>query len=204
MDLKTLVKVSINNLSDARYCAGMGVQFLGFNLTKDTPGYLTNEAYQEIVEWLEGPKNIGEFTNSDSQTIEAALKAYEVDGIQLDEQCDMSVASHFDGIKIMKINFSESISAIEEAIAKHPVFDYYLIDSEHKISLKPQAFLSLKELTANHKILLGVGLQLDSLDEIIENSGIAGIHLKGGNEERPGWVDIDELADYLEFLEVEI
>ena len=31
--LKTLIKVSnINNLSDARYCAGMGVEMLGFSM----------------------------------------------------------------------------------------------------------------------------------------------------------------------------
>lgn len=33
MALKTFVKISgVNNLSDARYCAGMGVNQLGFNI----------------------------------------------------------------------------------------------------------------------------------------------------------------------------
>ena len=31
--LKTIVKVSeVNNLSDARYCAGMGVEYIGFSM----------------------------------------------------------------------------------------------------------------------------------------------------------------------------
>ena len=43
--LKTLVKVSgIENLSDARYCAGMGVEFLGFPLAQ-----IPFEKFQEIL-----------------------------------------------------------------------------------------------------------------------------------------------------------
>ncbi|MFM1835376.1 MAG: hypothetical protein RJA04_63, partial [Bacteroidota bacterium] len=48
--LKTLVKVSaITNLSDARYCAGMGVDLLGFPL-----GKISIDQFTEIRNWLAG------------------------------------------------------------------------------------------------------------------------------------------------------
>lgn len=204
MELKTIVKVGqINNLSDARYCAGMGAQLLGFNLIKNTQGYLSPESYKEITDWVEGPMLIGEFNGTNADIIRTALKEYSVKGIQLDVACDTSVIKEYDGVKILKINFSESISDLENTILSNPGFDYYLIDSDHKIALKPVVFEGLKTLTVNHKILLGVGLNIDEIDQIILNSGVAGIHLKGGREERPGWAEVDELADYLEHLEVE-
>ena len=44
MSLQTFVKVGeITNLSDARYCAGMGVDLLGFNVVENTPGYVDSE-----------------------------------------------------------------------------------------------------------------------------------------------------------------
>ena len=53
--LKTKVKVSsIENLSDARYCAGMGVEWLGFPLAMPV------EKLEEIRNWLAGVQIVGE------------------------------------------------------------------------------------------------------------------------------------------------
>jgi phosphoribosylanthranilate isomerase len=50
--LKTKVIVgSITNLSEARYCAGMGVDFLSFPVSAVDP-----KTYQEITGWVAGPK----------------------------------------------------------------------------------------------------------------------------------------------------
>ncbi|HTH55692.1 MAG TPA: hypothetical protein VL728_06570 [Cyclobacteriaceae bacterium] len=50
--LKTKVKVgSITNLSEARYCAGMGVDYLSFPVSSVDP-----KTYQEITGWVAGPK----------------------------------------------------------------------------------------------------------------------------------------------------
>ena len=69
--LKTTVFVrKINNLSDARYCAGMGVTYLLFDLDK-----ISEDEATEISGWLEGieivnedslPENLISLTRSDS------------------------------------------------------------------------------------------------------------------------------------------
>ena len=50
--LITKVKVGqVTNLSEARYCAGMGVDFLSFPIVSIDP-----KTYQEITGWVAGPK----------------------------------------------------------------------------------------------------------------------------------------------------
>src|SRR5688572_3598128 len=61
MPLKTLVKVgSITNLSDARYCAGMGVEMLGFATIQGQKNYLSPIKFQEIRGWITGPLIVAE------------------------------------------------------------------------------------------------------------------------------------------------
>lgn len=61
MGLCTAVKVSrVNNLSDARYCAGMGVRWIGFCLDATEPAYLPFSKALEIASWLSGVAFIGE------------------------------------------------------------------------------------------------------------------------------------------------
>jgi phosphoribosylanthranilate isomerase len=55
MALKTKVKVSnITSLSEARYCAGMGVDFLGFPFFDDFESDF--KRFTEICSWVSGPQ----------------------------------------------------------------------------------------------------------------------------------------------------
>ena len=59
MSLKTKVKVgNITNLSDARYCAGMGVDMLGFAIGKADGQGVGATKFKEITDWIAGPEFI--------------------------------------------------------------------------------------------------------------------------------------------------
>ena len=63
--LRTKVKISaVTNLSDARYCAGMGVEWIGFSM--DT---VPAEKYGEIRGWLAGVQVVGETDAPDAETV---------------------------------------------------------------------------------------------------------------------------------------
>ncbi len=63
--LITKVKVGqVTNLSEARYCAGMGVDFLSFPISSIDP-----KMYQEITGWVAGPKFGVEVDNGSLSTI---------------------------------------------------------------------------------------------------------------------------------------
>lgn len=76
--LKTTVYVSdINNLSDARYCAGMMVDYLAFNI--DNIGI---DNFREITSWIEG-EIVAEFNSPDEVKINEFLKEFPLDYIAI-------------------------------------------------------------------------------------------------------------------------
>ncbi|MFT6971874.1 MAG: phosphoribosylanthranilate isomerase, partial [Roseivirga sp.] len=84
MALKTFVKVSgINNLSDARYCAGMGVNQVGFEIEEGSPNYVDQQSFKEIKGWLSGVEFVGEI-NGSVGSIANLVKDYGLDAIQIE------------------------------------------------------------------------------------------------------------------------
>ena len=80
MALSTIVLVNqISNLSDARYCAGMGVEMLGFSVEENTASYITPEAFKEISGWVAGVKLVGEVEEMPAEEVQALLQRYPLD-----------------------------------------------------------------------------------------------------------------------------
>ena len=84
MSLKYFVHVSsISNLSDARYCSGMMVDSLGYNLDENSNNILSIDSVKEISQWVNGVKFIAEFYNSSEEHINIILENEIFDAIQL-------------------------------------------------------------------------------------------------------------------------
>ncbi len=88
MALKSTVKVShLSNLSDARFCSGMGVELLGFGAIADGPHYMPPAAFQEIRGWLAGPSIVAELYGISSLAqIPDILQTYAPDYLELSWQ----------------------------------------------------------------------------------------------------------------------
>jgi hypothetical protein len=190
MSLVTKVKAAnITNLSDARYCAGMGVDWIGFPLSQVNP-----TVFSEITGWLSGPQwvvelgsqpwgELGAYPTSVWQCLFADLdKALELPGkimVQLEIQdwpdAKANLFSSADRIEAIIINkFSGIPESDKKAVAS--------------ISQHLPVLIDLNE----------VGYELA---EILTWN--AGLQLHGSSEERPGLKDYSELADILEKLEVD-
>jgi phosphoribosylanthranilate isomerase len=77
--LKTIVKVSeVNNLSDARYCAGMGVEYIGFSMDN-----VPFEKYKEMRGWLAGVQIVGETSSNNALHIQEMVSTFLPDAIQI-------------------------------------------------------------------------------------------------------------------------
>ena len=194
MALKTVVKVGeITNLSDARYCAGMGVDMLGFNLDPDSTGYISPEQFAEITEWIAGVKLVGELSHSND--LNKLLMSYELDMIQLPHDeiepnlpVDLPIIASIETDKPTEINqaFLQLAGQVE----------YFLLDHPAVVDL-------VDELNQDVPILLGGDFELRQVDHLLNNVRLSGISLKGSVEEKPGFKDYDQLADILEALENE-
>lgn len=207
MALNTFVKVSgISNLSDARYCAGMGVNVLGFSLEKENPYYCDPEKYVAITEWLAGVKFAAEFDQYTSQEIEKTLIDYpRIDYLQVSQPQHVAL-QHREYPLIVRLDahqYGEDIVALADTMRDcRDRATYFLVENSAP-SRRVDLLNDLLHLAKQYPILLGFGLNPDDVATLLKEHKLAGIALRGGEEIRPGYKNFDELADILEAVEVE-
>tara|TARA_A100000171_G_C2133789_1_gene148563 strand:+ start:335 stop:934 length:600 start_codon:yes stop_codon:yes gene_type:complete len=194
MALRTFVKVcGINNLSDARYCAGMEVNQLGFEIEESASNYTDIQKYKEITEWLSGVEYVGEISSANS-VIKAVIEGYQLDAIQVEhiEQINEALET---GLAVSFLAHDmDSVKAAWETSGKK--LAYILLDA----SEIDQAMLNT--LSKDIPIVLASGFKAETVTELAK-SDLKGIAIQGGNEIRPGYKDFDEMADILETLEID-
>ncbi|PIQ21122.1 MAG: hypothetical protein COW65_10980 [Cytophagales bacterium CG18_big_fil_WC_8_21_14_2_50_42_9] len=205
MALNTLTLVSqINNLSDARYCAGMGVDILSFVLTEGQAGYLAPDAINDIAGWIAGVQIAGEFYDSQAEEIN-----------QLAEICNLSQALLtsiylVDELTMIKVPVIQQLiinkdTIEEEFIRNLEVYkDYvssFLINSDDFTTIDETIIPFLKDIASQFPIILGFGLNKENVLLVAEQVKPMGIALQGGQEIKPGLKSFDALADILELLE---
>jgi phosphoribosylanthranilate isomerase len=206
MALKTFVKISgVKNLSDARYCAGMGVDLLGFNIDSQSDSPMAPEVFWAITEWVSGVGIVGEFSASTTDQIQDTLKNHTVHFI---ETPDLALAAQFvqEGQKVI---LSLEITEIDDLmnfftnqLPSHNNVSYLLLKSE-KDELNEELVEAIGKINKVIPLLLGFGVNKANVIALVESGKISGIALNGGDEIKPGFKDYDELADILELLELE-
>ena len=189
MPLKSPVLLSaITNLSDARFAAGMGVEYLSFNMNESHEDFIGLNDYTAITAWLHGPVFVGEFVKGTSiDEILVRVKEFELE-VVLIRDAELILALKAQGLKV--IQFEENVTEIPNKIGDLLVLE--LSDDNDVINI---------EVPEN--TLLGTGVSPKNVNEILDNSSFTGIALKGSEEIRTGYVDLDEMAEILEAIEVE-
>ncbi len=200
MALKTLVKVSnITNLSDARYCAGMGVEMLGFVMDKHSTDYISPEKMKEIKSWVAGVLTVGETQSGDYKEVESFVEDYEIDILQISDASLLPQIADLGKPIILKLDFDSAY--FEDYLERYAQFvEFFLADG---VELSDFARYTLKEYAFNYPIVLDFGITAENINELLEEMHLHGIALKGTNELRPGSKDYDELRDILEIIEID-
>ncbi|WP_186757891.1 phosphoribosylanthranilate isomerase [Echinicola salinicaeni] len=207
MALKTFVKIStVNNLSDARYCAGMYVNLMGFNLEENNKNFLSPEKFKEMTNWLSGLDYVAEFETTHPDKILETIKDYEgISYIQVSEEHHLQMLLNT-SYSIIWNKWTESKDELKELINKAESLKdnkVTLLLESSSLKLNEETTALVKELSGQCDVLLGFGLDADHIDETISATQVKGIAMKGGDEIKPGLKDFDELADILEALEIE-
>jgi phosphoribosylanthranilate isomerase len=192
MPLKTLVKVgNISNLSDARYCAGMGVDMLGFKVIEGQANHLPPKVYQEIRGWISGPKVVAEIYGiQDEGVLSEIMTNYAPDYLEM-------TCEEYKKLK-GKLTLPVILHVSKEEVTKAD------LDTESEniayLIIEDESFGTVKECTFPYPILLMVRSNKE-LDRKLSETSVIGVALNGSAEERPGFKDYSELADILEALE---
>lgn len=202
--LKTLVKVSnITSLSDARYCAGMGVELLGFSIDEASENYVSPEKLREIRSWVVGVQIVAETSTTTPEILLEVLQKYEPDAVQINHAPWLPwLKSELNKPLILSIEANQGADSIADAMQQNAQYaDYFLLESATQTQLNGDWPDFLATLTKNHPILLGFGIKTDSINHLLQTTQLVGIALKGSTEIRPGYSEFGELMDVLEALE---
>ncbi|MEP0712684.1 phosphoribosylanthranilate isomerase [Algoriphagus sp.] len=205
MALSTFVKISgITNLSDARYCSGMYVDLLGFSLENESEKFISPTQFSEITGWVSGLEFVGEFLTYSVDEIVNTLENYPTIKWVEHDRIEPLVALEGKGFGLIYKMDLKEVRHIEQEVATrldqsgiifHITSETEELDKDDKESIKI--------LSENCKVILGVGISASTVHEVIKELNLYGISLTGGTEIKPGLKDFDELADILETLEVE-
>jgi phosphoribosylanthranilate isomerase len=187
MPLKTLVKVgSITNLSDARYCSGMEVDFLGFRVNPLDPDYISPKLFQEIRGWIPGPKIVAELNGLSTPDLAQIMQDYAPDFFEMDLD------------QFQNLNSTPPIPIFLN-VSKHKLSNFktgeqvsFAIIEESMIEAVPSAEKMSLMVTATSQ---------QAVQRLLNNPLVQGFALTGSKELRPGFKDYDQLADILESLE---
>ncbi len=204
--LKTIVKISnVTNLSDARYCAGMGVEMLGFSIDETAESYVDLKKFQEIRSWVAGVQIVAETDTTEADIVLEKISQYQPDIVQVNYP-ELLPWLKNETIKplILKVEADQDADTIEEIMVNNaPYVTYFLLESNSSTPLAGDWPDFLNTLSARFSILLGFGITSQNAPFLLENLNIAGIALRGSEEIRPGFKDFGELMDVLEVLEDE-
>jgi phosphoribosylanthranilate isomerase len=191
MPLKTFVKVGgITNLSDARYCAGMGVDLLGFAVLEGQNNHIDLKLYQEIRGWVAGPKVVAEvYGLRNAGDLSSIIQHYAPDFIEcsLKEFETLYSASTLPFIVHLQ---PEDFNQLQNTL--HTIA-YWVIDDQ-----------AANSIPAGDRFPLPVLLKLNTSQNVSEKLAqypIHGVVLNGSSEIRPGYKNYDDLAKVLEELD---
>jgi phosphoribosylanthranilate isomerase len=187
----------INNLSDARYCAGMGADKLTFVLDPALPGALDTKTVKELAGWIAGVELIGEFDRLSAHEINAIAVECGLDAILL-----RSFRTTAELAEIAPPVYQEL--TVEDASATH-VFTSeptgFVI--ELPTVLSPENLDLLRQVASEFPLWVGPGLAPERASELAANLRLSGLSFPSGDEVKPGLRDFDQLEAVFEALETE-
>ncbi|MCV9386099.1 hypothetical protein [Reichenbachiella ulvae] len=199
MNLKTFVKVgNISNLSDARYCAGFGVNMLGFNLDPTQENVVALETAKEIMGWVAGVDFVLEFGSLPLEQIKGILNETDTGAAQVNslETAEGLAGSTAQILLQLSVDSESQLSQLQEATQSDKL-DLIVIQSN-----TPELFEKIETIVKGSQVKALKGYDVSANNVLNEGDSFAGIALSGSEEEKPGFKDYDELADIFEVLEV--
>jgi phosphoribosylanthranilate isomerase len=204
----------INNLSDARYCAGMGADKLTFVLDPALPGALDTKTVKELAGWIAGVELIGEFDQLSAHEINAIAAECGLDAVLLRSfRSDTQLAEIAPPV-YMEINAemvtplpasSESLrgwtaSVNLEASLPASVTGWVM---ELPMQISSETYTILHAIGQIRPLWLGPGLAPTHAVELTQKLPLAGLSFPAGDEVKPGLRDFDQLEAVFEALETE-
>ena len=204
LTLPVLVR-GINNLSDARYCAGMGAQGLIFTLDANLPGAVNAATARELAGWVAGVDSIGEFGHVAGPELNRLVEECGLTGVllRLDRTrqawpAGLAVPALIEVPAALITNQAHYAAAIADLTAALPAGFAFFTSPPHPY---PADYAYWHTLARQAPIWLAGPAAPQEAQELAEFVQPAGLILAGGDEIKPGLRDFTELEAVFEALE---
>ncbi len=179
----------ITNLSDARYCAGMGADMLGYVIDPAHPDYVSPKLYQEISGWVAGPKRVVELANAHYDYNEL-IANYSPDLVHI--QSKFIGDYQLQGLPlIVEADFSDTSHVVRKIAELKLDVAFLLITGLNGKSVESTSYPMLVEVESG----------IASVMELLDSTKADGVALHGSREQAPGLKDYDHLSRVLEELD---
>ncbi len=191
---------AISNLSDARFAAAAGINYIGFCFDTGSSDLIPPLKAKEIIDWTSGSHVVGEFGNQDIEEIKTIAELLQVDIVELDNAMlpDELAAIEFPIIKVVDAAHFNAEQLQTELKAYQPhVQAFRLKNWEHLLIAEPTLLDAWKG-----QVFLELNENNSQTEQLLHQIKPFGISVHGGNEERVGLRDFDALNALLERLEV--
>jgi phosphoribosylanthranilate isomerase len=192
----------IAHLTDARFFAAWGVEWLGYDFRKGSPQQLDPLAAKAIMEWVEGPKHLGEFDLSSADEIRNLAISLALDGVQIGHFAQVETARELSDLVVFKEIIVEpgqnagDLSPLLEAFA--PFAQAFVLDFQEPNASQKSLDNNWKRLLEQYNIILKLDFNPDQLPTLLSSLRPYGIAITGGEEERVGIKSFDELDELFE------
>lgn len=208
MSLLTSVLVrGINNLSDARYCAGMGADGLIFTLDPVLPNAVDVATVQELAGWVAGVEIIGEFgVTADFDTINAIASTCGLTRAVLPLPAAPLPSTRLQLPAIVELspndawNGAAHYNNLRTGLSTCFPLGYTLL-TEFVPWLSDSELAGFAEMAARYPLWVSLTTADLPFVKQLSTLPIAGLILQGGNEIKPGLRDFSELEAVFEALE---
>jgi len=214
--LSTKVKAnSITHLTDARYFAAWEVEWLGFQLSPGADDYLSPQHVSAFQEWVDGVKVCGEFSLPDIGELTVAIDLLGLEAVQVGLFTPFSTIQALEGkVEVLQElvieNYTDMADIESIMLTNKDVVDYFILQCSKggirwsDIAMgTPFGIEELEKWAEKYPVLLDVSLDGDqNAAQLLEKIPLKGFTVMGGEEEKIGLKNFDELDDFFESLEV--
>lgn len=201
MPFLTNIKLgNITNLGDARFAAAAGAHYIGFCFDSTSPNYIAPIKAKEIMDWVTGSAVVAEFGNQSLEEIQVISELLNVDVIEVNNALLPDELLSLGKAIIKKIDVNQfDIAQLQTEI------DAYtnVVDAFHLFATGTAENYDcdqLVNLCKQYKIIWGLQFNLKNVVTIVESFRPFAIHVSGGEEEKAGIKDFDELNELFTLL----
>ncbi len=202
--MRPRVKIcGITNLTDARYCSGAGVDYLGFIFCDASPRSIGIDMARDIRSWIHGPACVGVFVDEDADRVNrivqhAGLDYVQLHGTETPAYCRTIQAPVIKALRVRK--HTRGADLLERVAAYSQVADHILLDTYHPRLRGGTGTVFewsiARDIAHLFSLFLAGGLNPSNVREAIACVHPFAVDLSSGLESAPGRKDlllVDEL-----------